>query len=149
MKNFSTIAMDPSARSVLQVIFAMGMLTFVMMLWMSAARMGGMRRLGIGMQAAERTSDLSAVLPRAVTQVADNYNNLMEAPTLFYGIALAVVVGGLADPIQAASAWAFFITRGLHSLVQATVNIVRLRGPLYGISWLALAVMIVHGAMTL
>jgi len=149
MKILSTIAMDASARSVLQAIFAMGLLTFVMMLWMSAARMRAMRTLGMGMQAAARTSELPAILPRSTTQVADNYNNLMEAPTLFYAIALAVVVAGVADPIQAVSAWVFFAARGLHSLVQATVNIVRLRGPLYGVSWLALAVMIFHGMTTL
>jgi len=149
MKSLSTIAMDPSARSVLQAIFAMGLLTFVMMLWMTVTRTGAMHRLGIGVEVAARTADLPALLPRSATQVADNYNNLMEAPTLFYATALAVVIGGIADPIQAASAWAFFAARGLHSLVQATVNIVRLRGPLFGLSWLALAVMIVHGGMTL
>ena len=101
------------------------------------------------MQVAERTADLPAILPTSATRVADNYNNLMEAPTVFYAIALAVVVAGRADAVQAVSAWVFLGARFLHSLVQTTVNIVGIRGLFYGISWLALATMIFHGAMTL
>jgi hypothetical protein len=145
----SLTMIDASARSVLQAVFGMGLLTFAMMVWMSAVRIRAVRAQGLGMQAAERTSDLPALLPASATRVADNYNNLMEAPTLFYAIAIAVVVAGRADGIQAASAWIFLGARALHSAAQATINIVRIRGLFYGISWLALATMIIHGAMTL
>ncbi|MBS0219419.1 MAG: MAPEG family protein, partial [Proteobacteria bacterium] len=69
-------------------------------------------------------------------------------PTVFYAVALAIVAGGIADPVYAACAWAFLGCRVLHSLVQATINRVRLRLTFYVLSWLALAVMIVRPLLT-
>lgn len=134
--------LNASAISILQALFGMGVLTFVMGAWMSAVRMPAMRRAGIGLQEAAHVRDMAPRLPSEARRVADNFNHLFEAPTVFYAVALAIVVAGVADPVYAGAAWAFLGLRVLHSLVQATFNRVWLRAWLYGLAWAALAVMI-------
>jgi hypothetical protein len=141
--------LDPSALSILQALFGMGLLTFAMMLWMSFTRLPAMKLAGLTLKDAAHTADLRPQLASSARRVADNYNHLFEAPTAFYAVALGVVVAGIADPVQATCAWVFLGARVLHSLVQATVNIVPLRLTFYLISWTALAVMIVRALLAL
>ena len=135
---------NASALAMLQALFAMGALTFAMSIWMSLLRVPAMRRAGIDLQEAAHTRDLGPRLPTRVRAVADNYNRLFEAPTVFYAAAIAIIVAGLADPFYAGCAWAFLACRVLHSLVQATFNRVLVRAWLYGLSWVPLAAMIVR-----
>jgi hypothetical protein len=130
--------------SILHAIFGMGLLTLIMAAWMSVTRDLAMRQAGVVLQDAAHTRDLAARLPSWARRVADNYNHLFEAPTLFYALSLAIVVAGIADPIYAGCAWTFLAVRALHSLVQATINRVSLRATLYALSWLPLIVMIVR-----
>lgn len=139
--------LDPPALSILHAVFGMGLLTLVMAGWMTVVRMAAMQKAGVKLQDAAHTSALPTLLPSSATRVADNYNHLMEAPTVFYAVALGIVVAGLADPLYAACAWAFLGVRALHSLVQATINRVWLRATLYTLSWIALAVMIVRAVL--
>jgi len=139
------VNLDQDAISVLHAVLGMGVLTFVMFLWMYATRLPAMRRARLDPQAAMHPGSLDA-LPSEARRVADNYNHLFEAPTLFYAMAFYVVVTGNADPVHAACAWAFLGLRVLHSLVQATVNKVMLRFALFSLSWAALGVMIVREA---
>ncbi len=136
--------LDPSALSILHAIFALGLLTFIMMLWMTAVRLPAMQRAGLKAQDAAHARDLSQQLPSAARRVSDNFTHLAETPTVFYAVALAIVAGGLADGFYAECAWAFLILRVLHSLVQATVNLVAIRSVLYGLSWVPLAAMIIR-----
>jgi hypothetical protein len=39
--------LDQSALSILHAIFGMGLLTFIMTLWMTATRVAAMRRIGL------------------------------------------------------------------------------------------------------
>lgn len=139
--------LTPSALWILRALFGMGLLTLAMAAWMSLVRTPAMRRAGLTLQDAAHTADLASRLPSSARRVADNYNHLFEAPTLFYAVALAILLAGIADPVFAACAWAFLIFRLLHSLVQATINRVALRAPLYGLSWLVLAILIVRGLL--
>jgi hypothetical protein len=139
--------LNASALSILHAVFGMGSLTLVMMLWMSVVRLPAMKREGMTLQDAAHTDVLKTRLPTAVTRVADNFRHLTETPTVFYAMALGVVAAGLADSIHAACAWAFLACRVLHSIVQATINIVSIRAMLYTLSWLALATMIVRATI--
>ena len=124
-------------------------LSLVMMNWMSWTRLAGMKQAGLTLKDAGHTVELSAQLSSRTRRAADNYNHLFEAPTVFYAVALAIILAGVADPVYAACAWVFLAGRVLHSLVQATVNVVPLRLAFYLVSWAALAVMIVRGLLTL
>lgn len=139
--------LNESARSMLHALVAMGVLTFVMFVWMMATRLPAMRRAGIRPQDAEHTLALKQRLPSEVQRVADNYNHLFEAPTLFYAMVLAIVVLGHADPLHAGAAWVYVALRVVHSLVQATFNRVMVRFAVFTLSWLALGLMVIREAL--
>lgn len=91
--------------------------------------------------------DLTRDLPAKVRWKADNYNHLMEAPTLFYAVALVI---GFSDPGNSAAvttAWVYVLLRMLHSLVQALVNHIPTRLFLFVLSTIALAVLMWHAAL--
>ncbi len=136
------------ASAILLPVFAMGLLTVAMFLWMLATRRPAMTRAGMVAQDARDTSALKS-LPPEVTQIADNYNHLFEQPTLFYAVAISIAVLGHVDAVHVACAWAFTALRVLHSAVQATINIVNIRFALFGLAWIALAVMIVRELLAL
>ena len=62
-------------------------------------------------------------------------------------MALGVAVLQHVDGLHVACAWAFVALRILHSIVQATVNVVPIRFALFSLSWVALAIMIVREAI--
>jgi hypothetical protein len=119
--------------------------TLVMWTWMYATRIPAMQKMGIDPQAAVKPGSLD-VLPQNVRQIADNYNHLHEQPTLFYALALTAHVGNLADGVAIWLAWGYVALRVLHSLVQATVNLVTLR---FGVFALASLVLIALCAKTI
>lgn len=141
--------MTADALAILKAVAGMGVLTLVMFLWMYATRLPAFSKAGIEPQEAMHPGTYNDRLPSGVRRVADNYNHLFEQPTLFYAIALTVVVAGLADPLHVACAWAFLGFRVLHSLVQATINKVAIRFLLFALSWVALGTMILRLALQL
>lgn len=58
----------------------------------------------------------------ARTRSMDNFNNLLELPTLFYALCIMLALTGEASPGFVAAAWIFVALRGAHSVVQATYN---------------------------
>ena len=90
--------------------------------------------------AAPRGEQMST-LPARVRWKADNYNHLMEQPTIFYAIVLALVVLGDSSPLSLAMAWTCVALRVVHSLVQALVNIMEVRFALFVLSTLPLFVL--------
>lgn len=100
--------------------------TFVMWLWMYATRIPAIQRAGIDMKKLSRTGEALALPPR-VARVADNYNHLHEQPTVFYAIALVAQLAGGMDVITIGLAWVYVGLRVIHSLVQATRNVIMLR----------------------
>ncbi|MBS3960392.1 MAG: MAPEG family protein [Sandarakinorhabdus sp.] len=135
--------------SILRAVFGMGVLTLVMFIWMYATRLPAFSKAKLDPQEAMHPGTYHDRIPSEVRRVADNYNHLFEAPALFYAIALAVVVAGLADPLHAMCAWAYLGLRVAHSLVQATVNRVALRFVLFALSWVALGIMIVRAMLAM
>ncbi len=88
-------------------------------------------------------------LPSWARNVADNYNNLAEAPTTFYALAIAIVLLGQADTLMAVLAWAYVGLRYVHSAIQSTANIILLRFTVFVLSWLVLGTMIVLALLRL
>lgn len=129
--------------SMLQAVVAMGLLHLVMFIWMYATRIPAMNRAKLDPQTAQHPGSLDS-LPSEVRRVADNYNHLFEAPTIFYAMVFAIVLLGHADYWHMICAWAYMILRALHSLTQATFNRVTLRFSLFALSWVALGIMIVR-----
>ncbi|MFZ0266813.1 MAPEG family protein [Caulobacter sp.] len=117
-------------------------------LWMYVRRIPAMSKAGIKPQDAAFPGSLN-ILPAGVRQAADNYNHLMEQPTIFYAAALAIQVAGHGDALAVNLAWAFVGLRVLHSLIQVSVNIVPLRFLAFALSTIALAWMVVRELVVL
>ena len=102
--------------------------TLLMALWMFATRIPAMQKAKMHPEKAKHTGgETWAALPTEVRQVADNYNHLMEQPTIFYAVALALAISGEAGSIDVWLAWAYVALRIVHSVWQATKNVVMIR----------------------
>jgi hypothetical protein len=62
---------------------------------------------------------------------ADNYNNLLEQPTIFYAVALTLAFLNAGSGHNAGLAWAYVALRIAHSLVHALINKVMIRFALF------------------
>ncbi|CAN7362570.1 MAPEG family protein [Caulobacter sp. LjRoot300] len=118
--------------------------SLVIWVWMYVRRLPAMSRAGIKPQDAAFPGGLDGLdgLPAPARQAADNYNHLMEQPTIFYAAALAIQVAGHGDALAVGLAWAFVASRVLHSLIQVSVNIVLIRFLLFSAGTLVLAWMV-------
>jgi len=83
-----------------------------------------------------------AALPPKVRCKADNYNRLMEVPTMFYTRALTPAAAGAGNRAAATVAWVYVALRGIHSLAQVTKNHISTRFAVFVLSTLAHAVLI-------
>lgn len=136
------------ARFLLPVLALVGW-TLVMWLWMYATRIPAMQKAKIDPQSAQHPGEGVARLPSGVRRVADNYNHLHEQPTIFYALAFFVVLTGGADAVSLGLLWAYVGLRVVHSLVQATVNIVTVRFAVFMLGSLVLAALVVKEALRL
>jgi hypothetical protein len=123
--------------------------TLVVWWWMFALRIPAIAKLKIDPQKAADEPGSQPMLPLSVRRVSDNYNHLHEQPTIFYALALAMQIGGQTQELNLWLAWAYVGSRVLHSLVQATVNVVSLRFVIFAIGSLILMAMTVHAALGL
>ena len=117
--------------------------SLVIWLWMYVRRLPAMSKAGLKPQDAAHPGSLNS-LPPGVRAAADNYNHLMEQPTIFYAAALAIQVAGHADGWALNLAWAYVALRVVHSLVQVSVNLVTLRFLAFLLSSITLSVMVVR-----
>tara|TARA_R110001599_G_scaffold101204_2_gene259018 strand:- start:73 stop:534 length:462 start_codon:yes stop_codon:yes gene_type:complete len=102
--------------------------SLVMWIWMLATRVPAMGKARMHPEKARHArSDAYNALPSEVRQVADNYNHLMEQPTIFYALALALAFSGAASQVDVGFAWAYVAIRIAHSVWQATANKVMIR----------------------
>ncbi|OAX77844.1 hypothetical protein ACJ72_07853 [Emergomyces africanus] len=137
-----------SEPGVLGPVVALNIWTFVMEGWMYAKRIPAISKYKIPMDPNMPNYQLSAKYPPSARWVADNYNHLMEQPTQFYAVALAISLlherrGGKAD---VALAWAYVGLRVIHSLVQASKNKIMTRFFLFATSSCVLVGLTVNAA---
>lgn len=137
------------ASPILLPVVALVIWTLVMQGWMVVTRVPAMSAAHLDIQAAERTAELAGKLPHEVQWKADNYNHLMEQPTIFYALALALAIAGLGDGLNLILAWVYMGSRVVHSIVHATINKVAYRFMLFGLGTLALLVMAINAVIQL
>ena len=125
--------------------------TLVVQIWLYAVRLPAMRRAGISFKGrvGTRGSSLEGKVPDEINWKAHNYNHLLEQPTIFYAIVIALVLMGFDMSINVYLAWAYVALRIAHSLVQATVNIVIYRFWLFILASLCLVGLTMHAALKL
>jgi len=132
---------------ILAPVIALVLWTFVMWAWLYATRIPAIRKNGAPLKPDATREEFNAMIPAPVRWKADNYNHLMEQPTLFYAVALTLAVAGGGDGLNLMLAWLYVGVRVLHSLVQATVNIILLRFAIFMVGSLVLLAMAVRAAM--
>ena len=136
---------------ILAPIVALVAWSLVMWLWMYATRLPAMSAAKIDTKnlVGGSGADLKKVIPPKSQWPADNYNHLMEQPTLFYAIALVLAMLGAGGGLNLMIAWAYVALRIVHSIVQATFNRVIIRFAIFSLSTLCLMALTLHAAMHL
>ena len=134
---------------ILGPVIALVAWTLVMMLWMYALRFPAMRRAGISMKGrvGSKGGALDGVVEDWVQWKAHNYNHLLEQPTLFYAVALSLAIMDQGDGANLWLAWAYVGLRVVHSLIQATVNVVTWRFLAFAAASLCLLALTLHAAI--
>jgi hypothetical protein len=130
-----------AAHALLGPVVALVAWTLLMWLWMYATRIPAILAARMRLDPNAPRGEQMSTLPARVRWKADNYNHLMEQPTIFYPIVLALVMLGDQSALSLAMAWTYVALRVLHSLVQALVNIIEVRFALFVLSTLPLFVL--------
>ena len=127
---------------ILAPLIALVLWSFVMWAWLYVTRIPAMRKNKIIYDPHRPNNEFVAQIPAQARWKADNYNNLMEQPTLFYALVFYTDLAHRwpAD-IPLILAWIYVALRVVHSLVQATVNVILVRFAIYATATLVLAVM--------
>ncbi len=127
-------------------IVALVLWTFVMWAWLYATRIPAIRKGRIRLDPEQTKEAFNAQIPAQARWKADNYNHLLEQPTLFYAVALTLAMLGAGDRLNTALAWSYVALRVVHSLVQATANIILLRFSIFVASSLVLLALALRAA---
>jgi hypothetical protein len=136
---------------ILAPIVALVAWTLVMQIWMYAVRIPALRRKGVDLKGLRggQGRQLDGMLEDEVQWKAHNYNHLLEQPTLFYAIALSLALLGGGGGWNLWLAWTYVGLRVLHSLIQATANVVRWRFLVFTLASLVLLALTLHAGMIL
>ncbi len=110
--------------SILAPLSALVLWSFVMWAWLYATRIPAMIKGRVVYDPNRPAEEFHSRLPPSVRWKADNYNHLMEQPTLFYAVVLALAMMGAGAELNTTLAWVYVGLRVAHSLVQVLVNVV-------------------------
>ncbi|MDR7331705.1 MAPEG family protein [Roseateles asaccharophilus] len=135
----------PHAVQLVGAVIALAAWSMVMWAWMYATRLPAMFAMGMKPDPKAPRGEQMSTLPPQVRWKADNYNHLMEQPTVFYALVLALALLGSPAFSAVVLAWAYVALRIVHSLVQALTNKIEVRFvvfvlsnvPLLGLTYLA------------
>ena len=119
--------------------------SIVMLFWLAIKRAPFMKDRG-SLPPGVRGQDMP---PGPHNWPAHNYEHLMEQPTIFYAIVFALILMGFDVWINVWLAWGYVLLRIVHSIVQSTVNIVRIRFTLFLLATICLVCLTVHAAIFL
>lgn len=129
-----------------QPIVALVIWSWVMWLWMYATRLPAIAALKMTMDPNAPAGTQMAQLPPRVRWKADNYNHLMEQPTVFYAIVLTLALLGESTEVNIYAAWAYVGLRIVHSLVQALINKIEFRFAIFFLSNIPLVILMTNAA---
>lgn len=123
--------------------------TLIMLGWMSATRIPALGKAGIDLSKAVggRGQDLEGALPPNVNWKSHNYTHLLEQPTIFYATVAILAIADAATPLNVGLAWGYVLLRIVHSIVQATINRIAIRFPLFLLSTFLLIVLSINAVI--
>lgn len=127
-KNFHwyiTFMVHPLA-AVLAPVFAMVLLQLIVTILMISGRVGIIDKEKVKINKYPTRSD-SAALFAPVEKYANNFQNLLELPILFYVLTILMIVSNTVSPFFLICSWVFVGFRYIHSAIQCTINNVQWR----------------------
>ncbi len=128
-------------------VIALAIWSAIIWFWMYATRIPAILRVRMALDSDMPRGEQMAQLPAKVRWKADNFNHLMEHPTVFYAVAISLAVLGDATTISLALAWGYVGVRVVHSLVQVLINHIPTRFALFVVSSLVLFGLTFRAAM--
>lgn len=123
--------------------------SMVMWAWMYATRIPAIMQAQMELDPNEVNGVQMSQLPPNVRWKADNYNHLMEQPTIFYATAFTLALAGAGEGINLSLAWGYVVLRIAHSLLQALVNKIEVRFGIFLLSSLVLAALAAQALLAL
>jgi len=135
------------ANPMLAPVIALVLWSCVIWAWMYVTRIPAIQQARMKLDPMAPRGEQMAQLPAQVRWKADNYNHLMEQPTLFYAVAVSLAVLGDASMASLVLAWAYVGLRVVHSLVQVLVNIILLRFAVFFVSSVVLIALSIRAAL--
>ena len=136
-----------ASTAILAPVTALLILSCIMWAWMYVTRIPAVRRAGMKLDPDIPKGVQMAELPARVRWKADNYNHLLEQPTLFYAVAFTLALLGAGEGLNLTLAWAYVVLRVVHSLHQALWNKIEIRFVLFLLSSLVLVALVVRAAL--
>lgn len=133
--------------ALVQPVVALVLWSMIMWLWMYATRLPAIKAKRVKLDSNAVSGEQMSQLPPHVRWKADNYNHLMEQPTLFYAITLALTLLGSDSTTVLITAWLYVAFRVLHSLIQALGNKIIWRFTAFTLSNIALIVLVINAAL--
>ena len=134
---------------ILAPVIVLVLWTLAMCVWLYATRIPALKKHNVVYDPRRPAEEFHAQLPAEVRWKADNYNNLLEQPTIFYAVALTLALLNEGAGLNAGLAWAYVGLRIAHSLVQALINKVMMRFALFAAASLLLLIMAIRAAWRL
>ncbi|MEJ6594080.1 MAPEG family protein [Parasphingorhabdus sp.] len=120
--------------------------SLIMLFWMAGTRLPAAKKMGIDIvgKPGGRGPDFDVQVPDKVAWKSHNYTHLMEQPTLFYATVVILALADAGHGLNLYLAWAYAIIRIIHSIWQATVNLVKVRFLLFLASTICLFIMAIN-----
>ena len=136
----------PISTDILAPVTALLFLTCVVWAWMYITRIPAIQKLGMKMDPNLPKGQQMSELPPRVRWKADNYNHLLEQPTMFYAVALTLALLGVGEGLNVTLAWCYVAMRIIHTLHQTLWNKIEVRFALFSLSSLILITMVLRAA---
>ena len=134
---------------ILKPMVALLVLNCVMFFWMYATRIPATIKMKMVFDPQLPSGVQMSQLPARVRWKADNYNHLLEQPTMFYAVVLILALLGAGEGVVLTLAWIYVLLRIVHSLIQVLWNKIVVRFAVFFLSSLVLVALVVHAAMAL
>lgn len=123
-----------SGGEILAPVIALVAWSMVMWVWLYVARIPAISAAKMELDPDAPRGEQMSTLPPGVRWKADNFNHLMEQPTIFYALAISLAVMGEGHGANLLLAWAYVAMRITHSLFQALNNKIEIRFVLFVLS---------------
>jgi hypothetical protein len=124
--------------ALLYPVLAMMLWTFVLLFWTLQRRTGALRSRRVRMADIALSTD---AWPDDVRKVSNNMHNQFETPILFYVLCGAATYIGATGLVMALLAWAYVVTRVIHTSVHVTSNDVQRRFMVFAVGIAVLVAM--------